>query len=56
MLEIENAVEVVVFIFLKRSGLCRQAISSSQSCSQLILGTNFSAHVTPFACTLCAWS
>ena len=32
MLEIKNAVLVVVLIFLKHNGLCGRAISSSQLC------------------------
>ena len=49
---IKNAVVVVVLIFLKHNGLCGQAISSSQLCSQSIPCTNFRARVTPFVCTL----
>ena len=56
MLEIKNAMVVVVFIFLKHSGLCGQAISSSQLFSQSIPRMNFRASVTPFACTLRARS
>ena len=56
MLEIKNTVAVVVLIFLKHNGLCGQAISGFQLCSQSIPRTNFRARVTPFAYTLRARS
>ena len=43
---------VVVVIILKHNGLCGQAISTSQLCSQSIIGTNFCAHVMLFGCIL----
>ena len=52
MLEIKNAVVVVVLIFLKHNCLCGQAISNFQLCSQSIPCTNFRACATPFASTL----
>ena len=56
MLEIKNTVVVVVHIFLKHNGVCGQAITGLQLCSQSIACTNFRARVTPFACTLRARS
>ena len=47
---IKNAVIMVILIFLKHNGLCQQAISSSQLCSQSILCTHFRACVMLFAC------
>ena len=41
VLEIKNAVVVVVLIFLKHNGLCGQTINSSQLCSQSVSCTNF---------------
>ena len=52
MLEIKNAVVVVALIFLKHNGLCGEAISSSQLCSQSTPCTNFRACAPPFASTL----
>ena len=49
VLEIKNTVVVVGPIFLKYNGLCGQAISSFQLCSQSIPCMNFRARVTSFA-------
>ena len=56
VLEIKNAVVVVVLLFLKHNSLRGRALSSSQWCSQSIPCTNFRARVTPFTCTLRARS
>ena len=56
MLEIKNAVVVIVCISLKHNGLSGQAMSSSQLSSQSILCINFHARAMLFACMLRAQS
>ena len=56
MLEIKNAVLVVVFIFFKHNGLYgRLADSNYFYTKESILCTNFCACTTLFVCTLHAW-
>ena len=40
MLEVKNAVVVVVLIFLKHNGMSRQTINNSELCSQSKLQEN----------------
>ena len=54
MLEIKNAVVLVVFVFLKHNGLCEILADSNYFYrEESILSTNF---CTPLACTLRALS
>ena len=53
VLEIKNAVVVVVFIILKHNGLCgRQADSNYFYTKESIASTTFHVHIMSFACTL----
>ena len=53
MLEIENDVVVVVFIFLKRNGLCViLADPNDFYIEKSILCSGFQARLMPFACML----
>ena len=57
MLEIKNAVVVVVCIFIKYNGLCGGLVDSNYfHTKEPILRTNFYVRETPFACTLRARS
>ena len=57
MLEIKNAVVVVVLIFLQHNGLCGRFADSNYFCTEEpITCTNFCVRATSFACTLRAHS
>ena len=56
MLEIENAVVVVVFIFLKHIGLCGRLADSNYFYTEASIAcTNFCVCIVLFTCMLCAW-
>ena len=52
VLEIRNAVVMIVFIFVKHNGLCGRFADSNYFYSEeSILWTNFCVHIMLFVCT-----